>query len=167
MKKVFIIFSIIFLYAACKKIDYSKYIVADCNNIYYYKEKDGFIYYYFLMNFENKYDKDMILKKNKFYKGKDDRISLELNLKAGNSFLESPFIESNIMETNYILYKGKESKVIYYLKGVRDEINFPYIVVYSYDHIIDTIYLNKNLIELQEEMDVEYAGKLMNAHFIP
>ncbi|GEM_PF-2004691 len=166
MKKIFLFIILIFLLGCQFNKDNCDRLVISCEKIYYYYDNDEEItYYYYLFNIDNCKNKDLILKRNSM---KEDNIdnnfeTLELEFINSGDTLKSNFVDSWFMfNKDFVLWKKKTNKVIYYLETYKNKSIDKKIYIKSLNDLYnDTLYYNKNLDTLQQKMSIEEALLLM------
>lgn len=162
-----IFYILLVIFCSCKsKVDKNE-VTVSCDSIYQFNNGKNKTYYY-LMTFQNNTQEDLILKKNKFLhqsrNTKDTLKSLEIILFNKKDTLKSPFVESNFMHSNYILYKKSKYKILYVKKEESDDLDRQ-ILISSNGKIIDTILYKYTIVKLSKDMNDEDIKRLMNVNF--
>lgn len=166
MKKM-VLFIMLLMLLGCKlnKKDCDRLVIS-CENIYYYYDKDTEIsYYYYLFDINNCKNKDLVLKRNSMKDNKtDDNLeTLELEFITDGDTLKSNFVNSWFMfNKDFVLWKNKTNKVIYYLETYENRVIDKDIYINSLNNLYnDTIYYEKVVDTLQQKMSIEEALLLM------
>ena len=167
-KSILIVFYLILISCNGSK-QLNKSIEVSCSNIYLFKDEEALTdYYYFVFNIKNLTSQDLVLKKNKFSKDKsyNDLKSLNLEFILNNKKLQSPFVEGQMMRTDFVLFKKKNTKVVYFLElNANEKFNKNIIISEINKTFIDTINFPGDVINLSNQMSIDDAGKLMGASF--
>lgn len=166
MKKL-ALFIILLSLLGCKfnKGDCDKLVVS-CENIYYYYDKDTDIeYHYYLFDIKNCSNKDLVLKRNTMKDNKfDDNLeTLELVFLTNKDTLKSNFVDGWFMfDKDFVLWKNKKNKVVYYLETYKDRSIGKDIYVSSLNNSYnDTLHYDKIVDTLQQRMSIDEAILLM------
>lgn len=164
--RIVALFIIMLSLLGCKFNEIDCGLAISCENVYYYYDKDTEIaYHYYLFDIKNDIDKNLVLKRNtmKNNKSDDNLETLELVFRTSEDTLKSNFVDSWFMsDKDFILWKNKTNKIIYYLETYEHKLIGKDIYISSLNDLHnDTLYYDKGVDTLQQKMSIEEALLLM------